>query len=145
MSHTSVCLVRQVEEPIPQETNPIKTRKFLTHWAQILIEVAYPIQLYSLSQSLARLTGVQSETHDAVLRCIWLYSKTNDLVTGSTIACDALLKVGGRLFRSDAAVVRVWFGGCCESPEAMHNATVVCLETPLRRQHSQRQPALSVA
>lgn len=69
---------------------------------KILVEVGYPIQLYSLSAPLAALLKTQVETHDAVLRAIYLHCASHNLIRGNAIECDASLKT---IFGEDAETV----------------------------------------
>jgi chromatin remodeling complex protein RSC6 len=59
---------------------------------RILIEIGYPVQLYSVAAPLAALVGSSLETYDEVVRSVWFYCRENQLQTGSTIECDAALK-----------------------------------------------------
>lgn len=59
---------------------------------QVLIEVAYPLQLYTLSAPLAALVGVECETHDAVLRLLWHHFKAHGLLKDAQVACNDALK-----------------------------------------------------
>lgn len=71
---------------------------------KILIEVGYPIQLYTLAAPLAEMVGTSVETHDAVLRSVYHYCLQGGLLRGTTITCDASLK---RLFGEDVETVEL--------------------------------------
>jgi hypothetical protein len=48
---------------------------------KILMVISYPMQLYMLAPPLAKLLGVEVETHEQVLRGVWIYCQKQNLAT----------------------------------------------------------------
>ena len=64
---------------------------------KIMVEVAYPIQVYKLSLKLSKfLNGTKLETHDQIVRSVWMYCKFRKLVVeyereSFKVVCDPAL------------------------------------------------------